>query len=124
MVIEALQYTGGEYNVATLTDWINGVDSSTNYHLLVPQIMREVESADGIPIKTLEGTMIAQKGDWIIKGIKGEFYPCKPDIFAATYPFCAVKPHPSGRGYQARLHSSSKNVKIQLIVFHEPPKSC
>ena len=42
----------------------------------------------------------------------------------ATLPFCAVKPHPSGRGYQARLHSSSKNVKIQLIVFHWLLKSC
>jgi hypothetical protein len=38
-----------------------------------------------ISIKTLEGTMNAQIGDWIIKGVKGEFYPCKPDIFEATY---------------------------------------
>ena len=36
-------------------------------------------------IVTLEGSMRAENGDWIIKGIKGEFYPCKPDIFAATY---------------------------------------
>jgi len=36
-------------------------------------------------IATLEGDMIASRGDWIIKGIKGEVYPCKPDIFAATY---------------------------------------
>lgn len=36
-------------------------------------------------IPTLEGDMTAQKGDWIIKGVKGEFYPCKPDIFKATY---------------------------------------
>ena len=36
-------------------------------------------------IDTLEGTMWAQPGDWIIKGVQGEFYPCKPDIFAATY---------------------------------------
>jgi hypothetical protein len=38
-----------------------------------------------INISTLEGTMRADLGDWIIKGIKGEFYPCKPDIFEATY---------------------------------------
>ncbi|MGW6455012.1 hypothetical protein ACWF94_03655 [Streptomyces sp. NPDC055078] len=38
-----------------------------------------------IEIDTLEGTMRAEPGDWIIKGVKGEFYPCKPDIFAATY---------------------------------------
>ncbi len=36
-------------------------------------------------IQTLEGSMRVDPGDWIIKGVKGEFYPCKPDIFAATY---------------------------------------
>jgi len=38
-----------------------------------------------ITIRTLEGDMRAEIGDWIIRGVKGEFYPCKPDIFAATY---------------------------------------
>lgn len=38
-----------------------------------------------VGIETLEGTMYAQMGDYIIKGVKGEFYPCKPDIFEATY---------------------------------------
>lgn len=38
-----------------------------------------------ILIDTLEGQMRADPGDWIIKGVKGEFYPCKPDIFEATY---------------------------------------
>lgn len=36
-------------------------------------------------IATLEGAMKCSLNDWIIKGVKGEFYPCKPDIFAATY---------------------------------------
>jgi hypothetical protein len=36
-------------------------------------------------IRTLEGVMSVNKGDYIIKGVKGEFYPCKPDIFALTY---------------------------------------
>lgn len=36
-------------------------------------------------IDTLEGRMVVSRGDWIIRGIKGELYPCKPDIFAATY---------------------------------------
>ena len=38
-----------------------------------------------IDIMTLEGTMTAMPEDWIIKGVQGEFYPCKPDIFEATY---------------------------------------
>jgi hypothetical protein len=39
----------------------------------------------GVAITTLEGTMRGDPGDWIIRGVKGELYPCKPDIFAATY---------------------------------------
>lgn len=40
-------------------------------------------------IHTLEGTMRAEYGDWIIKGVKGELYPCKNDIFWATYDACS-----------------------------------
>lgn len=43
------------------------------------------DRVDHINIVTLEGAMRADKGDWVIKGVNGEFYPCKPDIFAATY---------------------------------------
>jgi len=39
----------------------------------------------GLYIETLEGEMRANLGDWIIKGVEGEFYPCKPDIFEKTY---------------------------------------
>jgi hypothetical protein len=39
----------------------------------------------GLLIPTLEGTMLAIQDDWIIRGVQGELYPCKPDIFAATY---------------------------------------
>ena len=38
-----------------------------------------------LDIPTLEGTMTANRGDWVIRGVKGEFYPCKPDIFDQTY---------------------------------------
>jgi hypothetical protein len=41
-----------------------------------------------LEIYTLEGAMRADVGDWIIRGVQGEFYPCKPDIFAATYEPC------------------------------------
>ena len=42
-------------------------------------------SLDGAEIVTLEGVMLADAGDYVIQGVKGEIYPCKPDIFAATY---------------------------------------
>ncbi|MBA9078309.1 hypothetical protein [Rufibacter quisquiliarum] len=44
-----------------------------------------LERQGGRVIKTLEGDMMASFGDWIIKGVNGEFYPCKPDIFEKTY---------------------------------------
>lgn len=47
--------------------------------------MADEKSTGTLIIKTLEGNMIASPGDWIIKGVQGEFYPCKPDIFEATY---------------------------------------
>ena len=42
-------------------------------------------ATDHVSIRTLEGEMRADRDDWIIRGVKGELYPCKPDIFEATY---------------------------------------
>lgn len=43
------------------------------------------DSAIALKIETLEGTMVADENDWIIRGVAGELYPCKPDIFDQTY---------------------------------------
>ena len=45
----------------------------------------DIGPGNSLLIKTLEGTMRADPDDWIIQGVKGEIYPCKPDIFEATY---------------------------------------
>lgn len=67
--IEAIQFDGT--NSAVIECWSGDqVKQSFDY---------------GLAIKTLEGTMKALTGDYIIKGVQGEFYPCKPDIFAKTY---------------------------------------
>lgn len=65
-----------------------GVDVGDDFHEWCAAMgFTEFESGrdETLIIRTLEGEMTAQPGDWIIKGVKGEFYPCKPDIFAATY---------------------------------------
>ena len=58
-----------------------------NYDELRAFVGNKLAMNDGftLSIKTLEGEMIANVGDYIIKGIRGEFYPCKPDIFDKTY---------------------------------------
>lgn len=72
VVVEAVQWTGK--NLEEISSFVG--DS------LMP-IERRPDY--DLQIKTLEGIHKADRFDWIIKGIKGEFYPCKPDIFEATY---------------------------------------
>ena len=59
----------------------------TNYDKTSKAFMDYHQSCvvDGFKIKTLEGDITASVGDYIIKGVQGEFYPCKPDIFEQTY---------------------------------------
>lgn len=50
-----------------------------------PENFPHSNGEDRLAIHTLEGTHFVDFGDWIIRGVKGELYPCKPDIFEATY---------------------------------------
>jgi hypothetical protein len=83
VVIEAIQYTGNnrcdvvEFLANRCEDYIVPLDGFTS-------IEKPELHVFGL-IYTLEGVMNFVAGDWIIRGVKGEFYPCKPDIFAATY---------------------------------------
>lgn len=52
---------------------------------------------EDLHIHTLEGTMKVSHGDWVVKGVAGEFYPVKPSIFAATYEPVDESPAPAGR---------------------------
>jgi hypothetical protein len=86
VVIEAEQYVGAR--------------------LRSPDLQRAlcICEATGMPhIHTLEGVMLVSDGDWIICGVKGEVYPCKPDIFAATYE--AVETRDPGEGEEGTNES-------------------
>ena len=74
VVIRAIQFNG--HNWAECEDFIAGEP------LMHPQWMMEYDHLD---IRTLEGVMRADVGDYIIKGVMGECYPCKPEIFEKTY---------------------------------------
>ena len=70
VTISAIEWTGGN---------LNEVLAFTNKDVKL--------EGDQLKIFTLEGVMEASTGDYIIRGVKGEFYPCKPDIFKSTYDF-------------------------------------
>jgi hypothetical protein len=80
VVIEAKEFTlESSQHVAI---WCGGQFNAN------PKPSDPTDVAYEILIPTLEGIMTARIGDWIIKGVKGEFYPCKPDIFEVTYEPC------------------------------------
>lgn len=68
--VEAVQFTG---DVWPVLDFVDGKNAFAN------------EMGGKLTIRTLEGDMTVSINDWVIKGVQGEFYPCKPDIFEQTY---------------------------------------
>lgn len=80
--VYAMQWDGSAKEAGPIIDWILRGGGSASY--------REVNETEHrqhaeLRIRTLEGVMIGNPYDYIIKGVQGEFYPCKPDIFAETY---------------------------------------
>lgn len=82
VVITAMRFRATYQNAEQIIAWINAVTGYDPAKGVDPPVMYYYGD---LTIRTLEGDMHATKGDWIIQGIKGEFYPCKPDIFEATY---------------------------------------
>jgi len=76
VVIDAVQFNGLD-SYLEIVDWarVSGLTNYEGFEYRTPIMI----------IPTLEGAMSASPGDWVIRGVKGEFYPCKPDIFEATY---------------------------------------
>lgn len=79
VVIEAIQWDGNNF-----ADIKNFANNNVRYYSYCDK-NEFYEDKSTLEIKTSEGDMIASKGDYIIRGVKGEFYPCKPDIFEMTY---------------------------------------
>ena len=84
VTVEAIQWTGD--NLRDVISFTNGPPYDRSDHAGMSwEDYCELVARDGLKIFTLEGKMNASVGDWIIRGIKGELYPCKPDIFEETY---------------------------------------
>lgn len=86
VVIEAMQWDGSAESAAPIIDWALESDGPAiryHEHLLDGGYIAHPDPF--LWVDTLEGRMIANAGDYIIKGVNGEFYPCKPDIFQKTY---------------------------------------
>lgn len=89
--IEAFQWDGSLDCASEIINW--GADNKATVRYIGERPERKAPNGEysqffqpcRLKIETLEGWIFASPGDFIIKGIQGEFYPCKPDIFAETY---------------------------------------
>lgn len=95
--INAAWWDGTPGGASPIIDWINAESNLTavwreerpfiqgGYFSGHEYVKSQPHTLEGIYIKTLEGEMRVSPGDWVIRGVQGEFYPCKPDIFEQTY---------------------------------------
>ena len=81
--IEAVKWTGDNHR--EMFNFLGGEDADYITAIGANFYIDWTKIEGGLIIKTLEGEHIATIGDYIIKGVKGEYYPCKPDIFEITY---------------------------------------
>lgn len=84
VVIEAVQLKDDYDSIYSAIEFVDNIDMSTS-SIGANACIEEVKEKEGIIIHTLEGDMKASFGDYVIKGVNGEFYPCKTDIFEKTY---------------------------------------
>jgi hypothetical protein len=114
VVIEAVQWPGTKFESAPPQWFIDAM------HITPGQPGMVMRWEYDILIETLEGQMRAKPGDWIIRGVKGELYPCKPDIFAATYEDAAPM------GQELPPHDSTGSIDANKLeaMAKEMPDEC
>lgn len=88
VVVQAMRFVGDPHDLLNVYSWVERHIGAYNSMTAdqVPDIGVSIDSQNGdLLIMTLEGEMRCMYGDWVIRGIHGEFYPCKADIFDKTY---------------------------------------
>lgn len=112
VVIEARQFTT-QADLPLLLQWV--ADNGGTAEVVRATRDPDKEYPGGLDcstlvINTLEGQMLASAGDWIIKGVLGEFYPCKPDVFEAVY-----SPVPTNHMERANLERNELGERLQKL---------
>ncbi len=112
VVVEAVQYT-----FIMAQDVIDGKLTPWG---LVPQMSTDEDGCSRytgrLRIPTLEGGMLASPGDWIITGVQGERYPCKPDIFEETYEPVSVEAKPAPQDQPLNLKTVLAELEARLLL--------
>jgi len=117
VVVEAVQLTPD-----TLNEVFKFTDAGSLKDGKPAIVANPVTGEAGLIIPTPEGPLKAREGDWVIKGVKGELYPCSPDIFEQTYT-------PVGDDHEdaevvVKCERCEKDVPIKSVICHECAEKC
>lgn len=87
VVVSAMRWDGTSESATEVIDWVLAAGGTARYVCSDPDRCAATggDCPHHLAVSTLEGTMRADLGDWIVRGVAGEHYPVKPDIFTATY---------------------------------------
>lgn len=117
--VEAVQFKGGADSALEVIKWIMGNGGRASYETV------DMDTIAGmIGIQTLEGRMHATPGDYIICGVQGEFYPCKPGIFEQTYDASDASPvllSDKNRQIIEQAYDDGDGNGITLVATDDPP---
>lgn len=113
VVIDAFQMTQARrFDNSEWPEWLNAAWNSG--------VVSPIENSDMLCVRTLEGSLAISWDDWIIRGVAGELYPCKPDIFAATYgevSDCYVTPSNVERAIMAEHYFTAHDGRMGAIAY-------
>ena len=105
--VEAMRWDGSEGSQSRIVTWSEG------------KVSGWFDDAYHLAVDTLEGTMRAGVGDWIIQGVAGEFYPCKPDIFEQTYQVAEEDAARLKTGTELIAAERSRQIEIGYDADHD-----
>lgn len=111
VVIQAIQFFDQAEEIINIQEFMGNIDITIDY--------KDIDDPK-LKIETLEGIMNASLGDWIIKGINGEFYPCKPDIFEKTYDLADAPESFLDRVIKEKAELAEKTSKLKDFIENNP----
>ena len=123
VVIQAIQWDGTEQQaleIASIENFEGKLDYSKKYEYVEGILDKSTDIFAGFYIDTLEGLMKVSPNDYVIKGLKGEFYPCKPEIFEMSYDSVDIPESFLDRVIKEKAELAEKTSKLKDFIENNP----
>jgi hypothetical protein len=123
VVIQAIQWDGTEQQaleIASIENFEGKLDYKKKYEYVEGILDKSTDIFEGFYIDTLEGLMQVSPNDYVIKGLKGEFYPCKPEIFKLSYDSLDATESFLDRVIKEKADLAEKTSKLKDFIENNP----